>query len=303
MGVGVYVGTAANVNRVFADHWTSPETVSGICGTYIEDVQDGYACAQMVTPSGNVTCPGNGQISYTIDQYTECDLAHFNYNDFWLSFWTIGAPTSAANCINSSSDPNNPDYTGPYYCAGYTAGYNAAGEMLWAARHPSQGGPGPYLPSYAVLDMEGWNSVGTATWTPTNSEIQPTVNGWADGVRAATLLIQPAYYETQSPIINNGLPTSLSYALIPAITSGYCPNCYIIPENTSDTAPVENPVYTTSAVAGYAAYYAKCSTPPGTTGTNDSADVSDVEGWGRAYNTVQFNPSGYNPPSEVPCGP
>jgi hypothetical protein len=268
MGVGVYVDTASGVNDVLNDHWTGPGTVSGFCGTYIEDVQDGYACAQMVTPSGNVTCPGNGQISYTIDQYTECDLAHFNYNDFWLSFWTIGGPTSAANCDSSSH---------PWYCAGYAAGYNAAGEMLWAAEHDTQGQAGAFLPSYAVLDPEGWNMSGFDT-----STFQSLIKGWGEGIRSATLLIQPAYYDSQSPIsgvLDSGPPP---YALFPGVevSNGYS----LYPS-----------IQSSPAVAGYQAIEKAAVTC--------SNAVRTVGGWGKAYNFVQFNPSGYNPPSEVPCGP
>jgi hypothetical protein len=126
MGVGVY-GFISQYwgTKAITDNWNGLGSVSGVCGTYTEYIQDGYAC-----PTG-------------ADANMEEALTANNTNDFWLSIWSVGAPNSAANCDISSDS---------WYCVGYTAGYNAASEMVWAAEHDTQGQAGAFLPSYAILE-------------------------------------------------------------------------------------------------------------------------------------------------------
>ncbi|MCL6104377.1 MAG: hypothetical protein M1483_01865, partial [Actinobacteria bacterium] len=117
------------------------------------------------------------------------------------------------------------------------------------------------------------------------------LNGWAEGIRAATLLISPAYYASQSLIGTYNL-FSLSQAAFPAITSGTTPNFFIKTESAG--TPVWSSIYGNDSVSGYLGYYAYCqrgypnSSPPYVAGSA----TTDVESWGGAYSTVQFEDSG-----------
>ena len=272
MGVGVYpaalvsggstVPSESYVGLVLNDNWTGPATASGYCQSLTQDNTDNYACpVEIPNNSLDTWCTG----TYTLDQYAECELTHFNYNDFWLSIWSVGAPNSAANC-DITSDPWS------WYCVGYTAGYNAASEMVWAAEHDAQGQAGAYLPSYAILDPEGC-ATGTCfvTASPSTSEFNAMIKGWGAGIRANSLLISPAYYYSQSNIAGV-LPYGEPYAVFPAVDLA----SYTL--NSTDQG--------SSAVAGYQAWNDAC------TGNKSDPNVGIVESWGKAYNFVQFQDSG-----------
>ena len=163
-----------------------------------------------------------------------------------------------------------------------TAGNAVAGELYYASENPSPkplgptGAPianGSYLPTYAVLDVEGYFIVNTDS-SPAYNDLVAMIQGWAEGIRANSLLVSPAYYESQSPIEGCGLPTS-------AYVDGFSAVSPIL--NTSPDPAVSSSL----PIGGYIAYYAGCPA---------SAYKNTVWSWGRAYNTLQF------PGSGVSCG-
>ncbi len=244
-GVGVYgSGVQKSAELAITDAWNGLGSVSGICGTYTEDIQNGYAC-----PTG-------------ADASMEEALSAKNTNDFWLSIWTIGQP------FNGDT----------WHTDGYTAGYNAANEIM--------GLNGSYVPTYIILDYEGFYAPPTTT-----THLDNWLNGWAEGIRANSLLVSPAYYASQSLIGTYNL-FSLSQAAFPAITSGTIPNFFIKTESAG--TPVWSSIYGNDSVSGYSGYYAYCqrgypnSGPPYVA----SSATTDVESWGGAYSTVQFEDSG-----------
>ena len=103
----------------------------------------------IVTAIPGIAAAANPSVTWTIQQSYLASASKLSSvscptsNDFWLSIWSVGAPNSAANCDISSDS---------WYCVGYTAGYNAASEMVWAAEHDTQGQAGAFLPSYAILE-------------------------------------------------------------------------------------------------------------------------------------------------------
>lgn len=198
---------------------------------------------------------------------SDASLTANNTNDFWLSVWTIGGP------LNGDT----------WYMDGYTAGRNAANEIM--------GLNGSYVPTYLILDDEGIYAPPTTTTHWDN-----WLNGWAEGIRSVSLLVSPAYYASQSLMGTYSL-LSLAQAAFPAITSGTAPYNFIQTESAG--TPVWSSIYGNDSVSGYMGYYAYChggypnSCPPYSAGSA----TTDVESWRGAYSTAQFVDSG------VDCAP
>ena len=120
----------------------------------------GYCTA----PSSSYACPTGA------DPNMSAALTGSNSKDFWLSFWTIGAP------VNGDS----------WYADGFTAGTNAAEELV---------GLSGRLPTFEVLDPEGFGGA------PTNgTDWDNFITGWAAGLKAISPLMNPGFYTSQSPI-------------------------------------------------------------------------------------------------------
>jgi hypothetical protein len=182
-------------------------------------------------PSSSYACPTGA------DPLIESSLVQSGGGLFWLSFWTIGAP------VNGNS----------WYTDGYTAGVTAAQELTQLG--------GPYMPTYEILDPEGFGGA-----PATGPDWSNFLTGWANGLRAVSGAMHPAFYTSQSPIQQFGL-LSLPLPAFPAVS------------------PIlgNSPFIGGPSVNGYIAYYAACPA---------AAYVNQVVGWGAADNTVQFPDSG-----------
>lgn len=163
-------------------------------------------------------------------------------NTWWLSFWTVSWPASGDT----------------FYNAGHKAGAYVADTIV--------GYHGTVLPSYVILDPEGYNTpaANTTQWTE-------FLQGWSDGITSVSTKLTPAFYCNQYQYTTFNLSTIKLPALI-AVSP--------IQGNT--------PGVKGGNVIGYAAYYASCPA---------STYITQVEQWGGKVNTVQF------PDSGIDCGP
>ncbi len=194
---------------------------------------------------GDVAGLGTPSSPYTVsqgeDQYVHDAYTQLGNRFWWLSFWTVSWPASGDT----------------YYNAGYQGGRVAAQTI--DTTNPT------YLPTYVVLDPEGYN-----TKASTASQWADFINGFVQGVQSIDTRLPTAVYVGQSDYQNYNIG-SLNVPVLLAV------------DFTDPGSPISGP-----NVQGYVAYYATC---PADSYMNRAA------GWGGRINTIQFSGSG------VPCGP
>ena len=182
----------SNAIAAINERWPGLGSVSGFC----------------TAPSSAYACPTGA------DANMEAALNDNDSKDFWLSFWTIGAPVNG----------------GSWYTDGYTAGQNAARELIGADRQPN----------FEILDPEGFGGAPTAT-----TDWASFASGWAAGLSSVSRAMHPGLYANQFLISTYGL-LSLSIPVFVAVSP--------ILGNT--------PMVSGAAVHGYIAFYAACPAAP-----------------------------------------
>ncbi len=243
----VYLGSSNEYQFLDPELSESPPPVTGTGPYGFEDQADattaitqgwpgiGSVSGFCLAPSSAYACPTGA------DANMETALTNADSKDFWLSFWTIGAPVPGQY----------------WYTDGLIAGEGAAKELVAL--------PGR-LPTFEILDPEGFGgapgtSMGWANFA----------RGWAAGLKAVSGMMNPALYASQYLISTYGL-LSIGIPIFPAVSP--------ILGNSPSVGGI--------AVHGYIAYYAACPA---------ASYVSRINGWGAAYNTLQFTDSTVN------CGP
>ncbi|MCL6547596.1 MAG: hypothetical protein K6T30_01650 [Alicyclobacillus sp.] len=176
------------------------------------------------------------------DQNVSQVLSGTDGSVWWLSFWTVSWPADGDS----------------FYEGGFQAGKYAA-EYLTGLK-------GKYLPTYVVIDPEGYN-----TPAATSAEWMEWLHGWAQGISSVNPGLKPAFYCNQYQYGTY----NLSAVNLPAFLA---------------VSPIEGnkPFVTGPNIEGYNAYYAGCPV---------ASDLSQVKSWGGKLNTVQFRDSG------IDCGP
>ena len=105
------------------------------------------------------------------------------------------------------------------------------------------------------------------------------IQGWANGIRANSLLINPAYYDDQSGIAGViGAEPAMSYAAFPGTQFAVLSGNTWVPVSVTLYPSVQS----SPTVAGYQGSEASCS------------NEGTVKSWGKAYNFLQFIGSGVN---------
>lgn len=152
-------------------------------------------------------------------------LSQTDGTTWWLSFWTVSWPADGDS----------------FYEGGFHAGKYAA-SCLTSLK-------GKYLPTYVVIDPEGYN-----TPAHTSAEWTEWLHGWAQGITSVNAQLKPAFYCNQ----NQYETYNLSSVKIPAFVA---------------VSPIDgNKPYVEGAnIEGFAAYYAGCPV---------AGDISQVKSWG-----------------------
>lgn len=208
----------------------------------IRAIQLGWAGVAETGGLGTPTSPYTQALPGQPDSLMAKALNQAAGNTWWLSFWTVSWPASGDT----------------FYNAGHKAGTYVATTI--------SGYKGSVLPSYVIIDPEGYNSPASNT-----TEWSKWLTGWSDGIISVNSNLKPAFYCNQ----NQYTTYNLSSVALPAFVA---------------VAPIAGnaPSVKGGNVMGYSAYYASCPA---------STYISDVEQWGGKINTVQF------PDSGVDCGP
>ncbi len=194
----------------------SPPPLTGTGPYGFEDFQDATTALNELWPgigsvSGFCTAPSSAYSCATgADANMAAALNDHDSNDFWLSFWTIGAPLNGAS----------------WYTDGFTAGQNAARELIGSGRQPT----------FEILDPEGFGGApaSNVTWAQFAS-------GWSAGLLSISGAMHPGLYADQFLISTYGL-LSLSVPIFVAVSP--------ILGNT--------PQISGAGVHGYIAFYAAC---------------------------------------------
>ncbi len=194
----------------------APPPVTGTGPYGFQDLQDaataiGEGWPGIGSVSGFCTAPSSAYACPTgADANMAAALLAHDSKDFWLSFWTVGAPVNRAS----------------WYTDGFTAGQNAAREVVRSSR----------LPSFEILDPEGFGGAPTSTtaWAS-------FVHGWAAGLTSVSAAMHPGLYADQYLVSTFGL-VSLSVPVFLAVS------------------PIlgNKPAIVGAAIRGNIAFYAAC---------------------------------------------
>jgi hypothetical protein len=200
----VYLGSPGPFDFLDAQIGTTPPPIIGTGPYGFQDLLDASTAVTEGWPgigsvSGFCTAPSAAYACPTgADANMETALISNDSKDFWLSFWTVGAPVNKASWYND----------------GFAAGQNAARELVRSGR----------LPTFEVLDPEGFG--GTPTTTAGWSQF---VRGWAAGLTSVSSVMHPGLYADQYLVSTYGLlslavPVFLAVSPIlgnsPAISGG-----------------------------------------------------------------------------------
>lgn len=229
---------------------SAPPTASGV-GVYatfnsttdvIRAIQQGWAGIAETGGLGIQANPYTQALSSQPDQLVSRALSQFSGGTWWLSFWTVSWPASGDT----------------FYNAGHEAGVYVASTIMSYK--------GSVLPSYVILDPEGYN-----TPAANNTQWSEFLEGWTDGIASVSTLLNPAFYCNQYQYTT----FNLASITLPAFIA---------------VSPIQGntPHVKGGNVIGYSAYYASCPATP---------YVDQIASWGGMVNTVQF------PDSGVDCSP
>jgi hypothetical protein len=245
-----------------AASWIIPTGV-GVYGTFLTtsqttaDISEGWQIDAQTGSHGLSSSPWTAENSADLDHTLEEGISDQSTTVTWSSYWTVGAPTG--------SSPT----AAQYYSAGRQAGEYVAAEL--------DGFSTTTVADFVILDPEGGGTLPTTT-----SGWDNWYWGWQDGLWEIDPVLTGGYYLNYNDATYESL--SIDSVGLPAFYA-YTP---II-----DNAPS----YTDALIDSDAGYSVPYTSGESCSSADTGEYVSAADGYGKQYQTVQFQNSG------VPCAP